>query len=99
MKAKFDIKEALTARREEVIAKYAKLTGEQFFNGITLKAFMVELMNLMYINAPKSQKRFDDLFASLLGRVYFENSKICGGSRIDDKVREMYKGTAMMALV
>lgn len=99
MKAKFEIREALATRRNDVIAKYVKLTNEQFFNGITLKAFMVEFMNVMQMNAPKSQKRFDDLFDSLLGRIYFKNSTICGGSKIDDKVREMYRGTAMIALV
>lgn len=97
--AKFEMREALAARRNDVIAKYIKLTSEDFFNGITLKAFMVEVMNVMQMNAPKSQKRFDDLFDSILGRIYFKNSTICGGSTIDDKVREMYRGTAMMALV
>lgn len=98
MTAKFDMRNYLSSRREEVIAKYNKLTGEQFFNGISLKDFMLQVMRMMEMNA-KSEKTADSKFNFVLGQVYVNNSTLSFRSAKDDALRNQYKGTAYMAMV
>lgn len=98
MATKFNMKDYLSIRREEVIAKYNKLTGEQFFNGINLKDFMLQVMHMMEMNA-KSEKAADNKFNFILGQVYVNNSSLSFRSTKDDALRNQYKGTAYMAMV
>lgn len=98
MATKFNMKDYLSSRREEVIAKYNKLTGEQFFSGISLKDFMLQVMHMMEMNA-KSEKTADNKFGFILGQVYVNNSSLSFRSAKDDALRNQYKGTAYMAMV
>lgn len=98
MATKFNMKDYLSSRREEVIAKYNKLTGEQFFSGISLKDFMLQFMRTMEMNA-KSENMANKSFGSVLSRIYMENSTISFRSAKDDALRNQYKGTAYMAMV
>lgn len=98
MATKFNMKDYLSSRREEVIAKYNKLTGEQFFSGISLKDFMLQFMSTMEMNA-KSENMANKSFDSVLSRIYMENSTISFRSTKDDALRNQYKGTAYMAMV
>lgn len=99
MKNQFEIKSFLSENRETVISKYNDLTRERFFNGITLSQFMVQVMNLMVINNPKSEKRASSLLLSFVGQVIVDNSKIEVVNDLDKKLSEKYQGTAFMALV
>ena len=99
MKNQFEIKSFLSENREIVISKYNDLTKERFFNGITLSQFMVQVMNLMVINNPRSEKRASSLLLSLVGQVIVDNSKIEVINDLDKKLSEKYQGTAFMALV
>ena len=74
--ATFNLHTFLTENREAVIAKHAALEAEQFFSGITIKAFMVEVMNGMQRNAPRNEKQAKETLAHQMGMVYMNNIKI-----------------------
>lgn len=76
MAAKFEITNWMSENREVVIAKYEALKNEQYFNGISLKDFMVQVLNLMVINNVKSANRAESMLPFLMGNVYHKNSKI-----------------------
>lgn len=99
MAAKFEIREFLTANRDEVIAKYNKLTEERFFNGISLRDFMLQVLHIMTINGFKSEKAASRLFPFLLSDVYYNNCSISTPNSKDNALRAQYKGTAYMAMV
>ena len=99
MKAKFELKTWLSENREVVIEKYNKLTGEEFFNGISLRDFMIQVMKLMTINNPKSEKRAASLLHYIIGDAYVNNSKLKVVNNLDDKMRQKYEGTAYMAMI
>lgn len=91
---KFDLIAALSERREEVIAKHANTT-----DGISLKAFMMEVVNIFKMNRIASQKNFDNNFDFLLGQVTSDHYMPFAASEKDNAIRRQYKGTAFMALV
>lgn len=95
----FEIKNWMSENREVVIENYNKLTTEQFFNGISLKDFMLQVLNLMVVNNIKSEKRAASMLPFLMGNVYVNNSKVEVVNNRDVKLAEKYKGTAYMALV
>jgi uncharacterized protein Smg (DUF494 family) len=95
----FELKKWMSENREVVIENYNKLTTEQFFNGISLKDFMVQVLNLMVLNNIKSEKRASSMLPFLMGDVYFNNSKVEVVNDLDAKLAAKYKGTAYMALV
>ena len=99
MATKFEIREFLTANREEVIAKYNKLTQERFFNGISLRDFMLKVLHIMTINRFRSEKSARNGMNSLLDRVYYDNCSISTPNSKDDALKNKYKGTAYMAMV
>jgi len=72
----FNLKSYLTGRKEEVLEKFENLTKEDHYNGISLKEFMVQFMNNMAANNPKSIKRADSLFIDLLYSVYYSNCEV-----------------------
>lgn len=74
MKAKFEITKWLSENRESIIAKYEELKNENFFQGQSLKDFMVAILNAMVINNVKSEKRAASMLPFLMGNVYFEFS-------------------------
>lgn len=97
--ATFTLTNWLSENRETVIAKFNKMTEEKFYNGITLKSFMVEVMKGMEMNNPKSANRAASLLPFVMGQVYVDNSKVVAEDRMTDYLRNKYKGTAYMALV
>jgi len=74
MKTKFEVTNWLSANREIVIAKYEALTKENFFQGQSLKIFMVEILQAMQRNNVKSEKTAASKLPFLMGQVYFDFS-------------------------
>ena len=99
MKAAFNLKNFLTENKAMVLTSYENLTKEKFFNGISLKDFMLQVMNVMQINNPKSEKRAATLLPSLVSMVIVNNSKIEVLNDLDAKLKAKYEGTAYMAMV
>jgi len=99
MKATFEIKTWLSENREVVIEKFNKLTTERFYNGITLKTFMTEVLDGMVRNNIKNEKIAKIKLPFVIGNVYVDNSKIEVVNNRDAKLAAKYKGTAYMALV
>jgi len=66
----------LTENREIVIAKYEALKSEQFFNGITLKEFMVKILKAMQMNNVKSEKRAASMLPFLMSNICFQASTV-----------------------
>lgn len=91
---KFELIAALSERRDEVISKHATTT-----DGITLKAFMLEVVNIFNMNRVATQKAFDNNFAFLLGQVTSDHRLRFAASEKDNTIRRQYNGTAYMALV
>ena len=72
---KFDTMAFLKENREMVIAKYNKLTEERFFDGITLKDFMTEVMNTMkrnYITKKNAMSTLQDV----MGFIFCDHSRV-----------------------
>jgi len=99
MKTTFEIKTWLSENREIVISEYAKLENEKFFNGMSLKDFMVAVLNAMIRNNVKSEKRAANLLPFLMGDIYFNNSKVEAIDRTTNNLRAKFAGTAYMAMV
>jgi len=99
MKAKFELKNWMTENREVVISKFEALQNEQFYNGISLKSFMVEIFNSMVRNNVKSEKTATSKLSFLMGQIYVENSRVEGRDMISEKLENKYKGTAFIAMV
>lgn len=99
MKKQFNLTETLKERREIVIAKYNSLTEEKFFDGITLRNFMVEVMNMCIINRIASEKTLDCQLPNFMGEIYFNHSKVTAFDAVTTNLKRQYQGTAFMALV
>ena len=99
MKAIFNLKDFLTANKETVLINYEKLTKQEFYNGITLKDFMLQVLNVMQNNNPKSEKRASSLLPMLISMTLVSNSRMECVNNLDDKMRAKYNGTAYMAMV
>ena len=95
--AAFNLKNWLGENRELVISKYNDLTNERFYDGVTLKVFMLEVMNLM--SQFKSAKMCANTLPTMIGNVYFEHSRVFAEDKVTDALREKHEGTAYMALV
>lgn len=95
----FELKNWMSENREVVIENYNKLTTEQFFNGISLKDFMVQVLRSMEMQNIKSAKRAASMLPFLMGNVYFNNSKVTGNDIKTDALREKYNGTSAMAMI
>jgi hypothetical protein len=99
MKAQFELKTWLSENREIVIEKHNELTKEQFYNGITLKDFMLQIMHIMNMNRIKSAKTAEKNLPFLMGQVYFKNSTIDSPDMRQEALKAKYEGTAYMALI
>jgi hypothetical protein len=99
MKVTFELQNWMSENREIVISKYNDLTNEAFFNGISLKDFMIQIMRSMTINDPKSDKRAASLLPFVVGNVYVNNCKIQVVNDLDANQADKYRGTAFMAMV
>lgn len=95
--------EFLKSKREQVIASFNQLTTEEFYNGISLKSFMVEVMDAYARNY--TDKKGDvtakgiRMLAYVLGDVYFDNSRVEAVDKRTNALRDKYKGTAYMSMV
>jgi len=76
MASKFQLKDYLAANREVVIAKFQDLQKEKFYNGISLKNFMIEVFQQMANNNPKSDKKATSLLPFVVSAVSNRNCKI-----------------------
>lgn len=99
MKTQFELKTWLSENRETVIGKYEKLTKEKFFNGITLKDFMLQAMSVLVRNNVKSEKTASKILLIALGEIYMNNSKVIANDFKTDALKAKYSGTAYMAMV
>lgn len=99
MKATFEIKAWLSENRETVISKHTKLTGENFYNGINLKDFMLQVMGVMIRNNVKSEKTASKILSIAIGEVYVNNSKVVANDIKTEALKIKYAGTAYMAMV
>jgi hypothetical protein len=99
MKKTFELKTWLSENRTSVLVKYDELQKEQNFSGISLKDFMVKILNLMTINNVKSEKRAFSMLSTIIEVVYTANVKIEVVRDRDTETANKYKGTAYMALV
>lgn len=99
MKATFELTSWLTENRETIISKYNELTKEEFFNGISLKDFMVQVLKSMQMNNVKSANRAASMLPFLMGNIYFNNSKVSGRDAKTEALKAKYEGTSFMAMV
>ena len=99
MKTQFDLKTWLGENRETIISKYNDLATENFFNGITLKDFMMQILAAMQMNNIKSAKRASSMLPFLMGNVYHNNSKVVAEDKVTSELKLKYEGTAYMSLV
>ena len=95
----FELKNWMSENREVVISKYSDLTNAKFFSGISLKSFMIEILNAMVRNNVKSEKRALALLPILMQTIYDKNNTINTPNSVDDVMRAKYQGTQFMALV
>lgn len=95
-KKQFVIKEALTDIREKIIAKFNNLKNDKFYDGVSLKVFMTEILEAANRNADrmKSQKQFDAKIMFLVGDVITRHKKIGGNNldKLDAKKMRTYYG-------
>ena len=76
MKKQFDLKNWITANREQVIESYNDFTNEELFNNISLKNYMLQVFSSMQRNNIRSAKMSESKLPFLMGNVYFNNSKV-----------------------
>jgi len=99
MKTAFTTQNFLANNREYVIAKYNEISASEFFNNISLKEFMMQVLTIMNNNNPKSEKRAASLLADVVSLVMVKNTKIDAQDKITERLANKYNGTAYMALV
>jgi len=99
MTTKFELRTWLSENRELVINEYNNLTTDKFFNGISMKDFMVRVMNAMAVNNPKSEKRAASLLPNVMSRISADCSSIEAFDAVTARLAKKYEGTSAMALV
>jgi len=96
---KFNLIEALSARREQVIKQYNDLREEKFFDGISLRDFMYEVIGGCQCNKIASEKRLDNSLISIVGIVYMRHCNINLVDSRQARLEKKYKGTQFEALI
>ena len=101
MKKQFELKNWMTENREIVIFKYQELTKEEYFNGISMRDFMVKVMNTMVMNNVSSAKRASSILPEAMSNIYYANCEIQVVNDLDAKMKAKYmaKDKAYAALV
>ena len=99
MKKVFTTQNFLSENRNYVIDKYNEMATDNFFNGISLREFMMQVLNVMNNNNPKSEKRAASLFKDVVSLIIVNNTKIDAIDKKTERLRELNKGTSAMALV
>lgn len=95
----FNLQQSLSAKRDVVISKYNELTAERFFDGCTLRQFMVEVMNACIINNIRSEKRLSSMLPYLMGDIYFRHSTVTGCDVVADKLHNNMPNQQWAAIV
>lgn len=95
----FNLTEELSQRREIVINKYNSLTENNFFDGCTLRSFMLEVMQMCKNNRISSVKTLEAKLPLFCGFVASNHSRILGGDKVTADLKAKYQGTAFMAMV
>lgn len=98
MKTRFNLQAYLHENREQVINKFNELTKERFYDGCTLKTFMVEVMNMMAINV-RGQKSADNFLPHAIGYVYVNHSKVYVDRDLDAERKAKMPNEQWAALV
>lgn len=96
---RFDLIEGLKANREVVIEKYNKLAQDENFDGITLKAFMNEVVRICQMNRISSEKMLVNKLPLFLGNIYVQHSRIIAYDAVTEDLKRKYQGTSFMAMV
>ena len=99
MKAAFTTQQFLSDNRNLVIEGYNKAASSQFFNQISLKDFMVKVLNIMNNNNPKSEKRAASLLPHVISMVITSSTKIDATDKVTTALKNEYNGTSYMAMV
>ncbi len=101
MRTKFELKSWMTENREIVISKYEELAKEEHFNGISMRDFMVKVLNTMIMNNVRSAKRAASMLPQIMDNIYYANCEIQVINDLDAKMKAKYmaKDKAYAALV
>jgi hypothetical protein len=99
MATKFNLQNFLSQNREIVISEYEELKKEKFFNNITLRNFMIQVMNLMAMQNIKSEKRASQMLPYILGDVYFNNSSVTGLDMATEKLKKIHDNQQWDAII
>ena len=96
---RLDLIEGLKANRQVVIDKYNELTQHENFDGITLKAFMNEVITICRMNGIASEKTLEKKLPFFLGNIFVQHSRIYAYDAVTEDLKRKYQGTAFMAMV
>ena len=99
MKNTFTLQNFLSENRNTIIAKHSQISAHKFYNGISLRDFMLQLMGYMQENNPRSDKRAASLLASMLEHTANKNTSIGGSDFRTETLKAKYEGTAYMSMV
>lgn len=95
----FNLKSFLTENKEQVLYVYADYSTHATFNGTSLKSYMVDVMNNMMLNNPRSEAKAKNLFSQIIYTCAYKITEIQVINDRDAKTSAKYKDTAYMALV
>lgn len=98
MKNQFNLKEFMTANRNIIISKHNELSLEQFYNGITLRDFMIQIYNRVAENCKSEKTASKYLIYAIMG-VYNSSVVIGGNDFKTENLKSKYQGTSYMSLV
>lgn len=87
MAQKFDLMAELGARREMVIEGYNACAEHKFFDGITLKIFMTEVLAIIRNNTPRSEASLSKLLPLAIGEVKAKHTRIEGHDKAIEAIR------------
>ena len=87
MAQRFDIMAEMSARREMVIESYNAATEHKFFDGITLKAYMTEVLAIIRNNNPRSAASLQKLLPLAIGEVKAKHTRIDARDKVVEPIR------------
>lgn len=97
MATKFNLRSFLAENRDTVISNYESLKNEKFFNGITLRDFMIQVMCSM--SDVKSEARAKRFLPHIIGQVYCDNSRIYGNDVKTDALKKAMPNGQWAAII
>lgn len=87
MAQRFDIMAEMSARREMVIESYNAAAEHKFFDGITLKAYMTEVLVIVRNNTPRSVASLQKLLPIAIGEVKAKHTRVDGRDKVVEAIR------------